>query len=222
MTVIERIPLQRSVAVVREDSVAVRPSGGQLLGPLIELVLALSAVALIVAFLDRLPLALLMALLLLALILGPVAVLGLVYSAIGSSFVMERKKQSARWQQGFLGLGIGTVEFVAFTRIKHIEVAGDYEDELGSGELQDIVQWDIVLVKDNDKRLTIGTVAASRPLAALGIERANRLADRVAAMAGVEPLLAALPGADTMEATQEADRPRRRRIRRVSPPTREV
>jgi len=220
MTPTERIPLQRSVAVVREHSIAVRPSRGQLLGPLIELAIALVAVALIVTMLDVLPLVLLMVLLLLALILGPVGVLGVVYSAIGSSFIMERKKNSARWQQGFLGLGIGTVELVPFQRIQRIEVDTDYDDELRSGELNDIVHSAVVLVKDNGRRLTIGTVAAARPLADLGIERANRLAGHVAAMAGVEAALAALPETDTIEEpTREPVRPRRkRRSRRISPP----
>src|SRR5262245_58342661 len=108
----ERIPLQRSVAVIRDESIAVRPSRGQLLGPLIELGIALGSIGLIVLLLDSLPLALLMFLLLAAIILGPIAVLGIVYSAIGSSFLLERKKQSARWQQGFLGMGIGTVDLV--------------------------------------------------------------------------------------------------------------
>src|SRR5688572_16307189 len=104
MTNTERISLQRSVAVVREGSIAVRPSRGQLLGPVIELAIALGAVALIVLLFDAMPIWLLMVLLLLAIILGPVGVLGMVYSAIGSSFIMERSKQSARWQQGFLGM----------------------------------------------------------------------------------------------------------------------
>jgi hypothetical protein len=220
MATIERIPLQRSVAVVRDESISVRPSRGQLLGPLIELGIALVAVALIVTMLNALPLALLMVLLLLVLILGPIGVLGVVYSAIGSSFVMERKKNSARWQQGFLGLGIGTVELVPFQRIKRIDVDSDYEDELRSGDLQDIVHWEVVLVKDNDRRLTIGTIASARPLADLGVERANRLAGHVAALAGVEVVPATLPEAAMVEEPEgKPVRPRRkRRVRRISPP----
>jgi ABC-type transport system involved in cytochrome bd biosynthesis fused ATPase/permease subunit len=220
MATIERISLQRNVAVVRDDAIAVRPSRGQLLGPAIELGIAAACGLLIAAFIDALPLLLLMLLLLVSIILGPVGVLGLVYSAIGSSFMMERRKQTARWQQGFLGLGIGTVELVPFGRIKRIEVSGDYDSELNSGEMQDIVHFAVVLVKDNDRRLTIGTVAAARPLAHLGAERANRLAAHVAAMAEVESAPAEIPGLDTMEATSEAAprSRRRRRVRRVSPP----
>lgn len=224
MATIERISLQRNVAIVSDESIAVRPSRGQFLGPLIELGIAVGSALLIAMFINALPLALLMVLLLISLILGPIAVLGLVYMVIGSNFVMERKKESARWQQGFLGLGIGTVDFVPFSRIKRIEVATDYESELNSGELQDIAHFEIVMVKDNDKRLTIGTVAAARPLADLGAERANRLATYVAEMAGVDAVHAVLPELDTVEEPQVAapQRRRRRRSRRMSPPAGEA
>ena len=40
------------------------------------------------------------------------AVMGLAYNVMGSAFLMERKKGTCRWQQGFLGLGLGTRELV--------------------------------------------------------------------------------------------------------------
>jgi hypothetical protein len=224
MATIDRIALQRNVAVVRDDSIAVRPSRGQLLGPLIELGIAALAALLIATMIDTLPLAVLMVLLLISIVLGPVGVLGLVYSAIGSSFIIERKKQTARWQQGFLGLGIGTVELVPFRRIKRIEVVSDYESELNSGELQDVVQFEVVLVKDNDRRLTIGTIVAARPVAHMGAERANRLAGHIASIAEVESAPIILPAPEAETEVAQAPRPvrRRRRSRRVSPPPREV
>jgi hypothetical protein len=230
MATIERISLQRNVAVVREESIAVRPSKGQLLAPLIELSIAAGAALVIAAWINTLPLAFLMVLLVIALIVGPMGILGLVYSAIGSSFMMERHKQTARWQQGFLGLGIGTIELVPFGRIKQIEVAADFESELPSGELQDIVHFEVVMVKDNDRRLSVGTVAAARPLAHLGAGRANRLAECVATMAGVASIPAEVPevdldavdGGDEGHAAPALPAPPRRRSRRVSPPARKV
>ena len=156
----ERIPLQRAVAVIGDDSVAIRRSRAQLLAPLIQLALAGGAVALIVVFLEVLPLALLVVLLGVALLMGPIATLGLVYNVIGRSVLLEREKQSVRWQQGLLGLGLGTDELVPFWRIDHIAVEGDYEAELAGGERQDLVSWDVELVKDNGKRLEIGSVVA--------------------------------------------------------------
>jgi hypothetical protein len=213
----DRIPLQRSVAVVTDNSIAVRPAQAQVVGAAIELGLALVAIGAIVVLFDVLPIYVLMVLLLLALILGPVGVLGLVYGAIGTSFVMERDKQSARWQQGFLGLGIGTNEFVPFARIDHIDVATDEDETLPEGARQDLVQWDVRLIKDNGRQLTVGTVVTARPLADVGAERANRLASAVADMGGVEVRLAAVPQAEE-PATAAPDRPVRRRYRRVSGP----
>ena len=208
----ERIPLQRAVAVIGDDSVAIRRSRAQLVAPLIQLALAVGSVVLIIAFLDTLPFALLMVLLVVALLMGPIATLGLVYNVIGRSVLLERQKQSVRWQQGLLGLGIGTDELVPFWRIDHIAVEGDYEAELESGERQDLVTWEVELVKDNGKRLTIGTVVAARPLADEGLARANRLAEAIAERSDSEARLAALPEeADEDAAPPDAARPRRRR-----------
>jgi hypothetical protein len=220
-TLEDRIPLQRSVAVVTDRSIVVRPAQAQIVGAAVELGAALLAIALIVLLFDVLPIYVLMVLLLLAIILGPVGVLGLVYGAIGTSFVMERDKQSARWQQGFLGLGIGTNEFVPFSRIDHIDVATDETDVLPEGERQDLVQWDVRLIKDNGRQLTVGTVIAARPLADVGAERANRLASAVAEMGGVQAHLAAVPVVEP-GAVSEAATPQRRRYRRISRTQREV
>ena len=208
----ERIPLHRAVAVIGDDSVAIRRSRAQLLAPLIQLALAGGAVALIVVFLEVLPLALLVVLLGVALLMGPIATLGLVYNVIGRSVLLEREKQSVRWQQGLLGLGLGTDELVPFWRIDHIAVEGDYEAELAGGERQDLVSWDVELVKDNGKRLEIGAVVAARPLAAEGLARANRLAEAIAERSDSEARLATLP--DEPDASDEpppTERPRRRR-----------
>lgn len=216
----DRIPLQRAVAIVRDEVIAVRPARSQIVGALVELAVAGGAIALLVLLFERLPLAALVTLLLLALVLGPVGVLGLVYGAFGVAFVMERAAQSARWQQGFLGMGIGTTDFVPFARIARVEVAGDLDETLAGGERQDVVHWDVRLVKDNDRAFTVGTVVAARPLAERGVERANRLAGALAAMAGVEARLGAVATAPAVVASAEV-RPRRR-FRRVSAPREEA
>ncbi len=223
---LDRIPLQRAVAVVTADAITVRPARAQIVGAAVELLIAVAAIGLLVVLFDRLHLVLLMALLLLALILGPVGVLGLVYGAVGSSFVLERANRTARWQQGFLGMGIGTMEVVPFDRIGWVEVSGDYEQELSAGDRQDLVHWDVRLVKDNARVLTVGTVVVARPLAGLGLERANRLAAAVAAMAGVEARIGLLPEGALQAGATEPSTPLappapplpRRRYRRVSGP----
>lgn len=220
MAVIDRIPLQRSVAVISEDQIIVRPSRAQLIAPIVQAAIAAAAVAVIVVLFDRVPLWLLMVSLAVALLFGPAAVLGIVYQIYGSSFVVERHKQSARWQQGFLGLGLGTRELVPFGRIDYIEVRGDHDEELTSGERPDLVQWDVSLVKDNGRTLEIGVFAAARPLAAVTLERANRLAEHIGEMTGHEART--LPPLEAEDAAPVADgHPRRRRRmvrRRAAPP----
>ncbi len=106
---------------------------------------------------------------------------------------MERPKGTCRWQQGFLGLGLGTQELVPFARIKRIEVSGDFEDELRGGDLQDVVHWEVRVVKDNDRVLAVGVAVAARPLANEALVRANDLGAALAEMAGAPFTPAALP-----------------------------
>ena len=220
MAVIDRIPLQRSVAVVTRDQIIVRPSRAQLIAPLAQAAVAAAAVAVIVVLFDRVPLWLLMLSLAVALLFGPAALLGVVYQIFGSSFLVERQKQSARWQQGLLGLGLGTRDLVPFGRIDYIEVRGDHDDELASGERQDLMQWDVLLVKDNGREIEIAALAAARPFAAAALERANRLAEHIGEMTGHEART--LPPLEAEDAAPVVERlPRRRRRlarRRAAPP----
>jgi hypothetical protein len=228
---IERIALRRATAVIGGDAIVVRPSRGQLLAPLIQLAIAGGAVALIVLFLDGLPFALLVVLLLVAVFLGPVAALGFVFGLFGSSMVVDGAKRSAHWQQGFLGLGIGTTSSVPFERIAHIEVGGDYDDDFTYSGRPDVVSWDIELVRDDGKRLEVGSVLAARPLADEGLARANRLASAVGALAGCEVRAGELPfealediegledeAAAAGRTEQAGPRRRRRRLERATLP----
>ncbi len=226
MAVLDRIPMHRSVAVVTHDSIVVRPARGRLIVPLVQAFLAAGAVLLIVRLLNNDgPLLLLVLALMVVLLLGPAAVLGLVFNIAGSSVSIEREKQSVRLQQGFLGLGLGTSELVPFWRIERVEVAGDLADELSGGELQDIVQWDVRVVKDNGRTVGLGVVVAARPFAAEALERANRLALAVGELVGVEALTAELPAGAEPAQDAPAGPPRRRRaVRRAGrppPPTAE-
>ncbi len=189
----ERIALQRAVAVITPASVAVKPSRAGLVGPVIELVLTAFAVWVLATFIQVLPLWADGGLLLFLIIVGPTAVLGFVYQIAGSSFLIEREKRTARWQQGFLGLGLGTRELVPFERMQRVEVVGDFEDELGDGDLQDVVRWEVRLIKDNDRVLEIGAVSAARSLADEALDRANDVAAAIGAMAGVAVRLGELP-----------------------------
>jgi ABC-type transport system involved in cytochrome bd biosynthesis fused ATPase/permease subunit len=193
------IPLHRAVAVITAGTIAVRQTRAGLVGPLIELVLTIVAVWAIMLFINSWPLGVLFVLALVVTVLAPLALIGFVNNIAGSSFLMERAKESARWQQGLLGLGIGTFELVPFGRVQRFEVTSDYDDELASGMDQDVVDWQVMLIKDNDKELTVGRVVAARFLAREAGERANALAAALGEMSGAAVELAMLPPVDDAE-----------------------
>ncbi|MGE3962331.1 MAG: hypothetical protein AB7F65_11690 [Dehalococcoidia bacterium] len=178
----ERIALSRAYAVITPDQIVVKPARSALVGPAIQAILAILVSLAIATWIATLPVWLLMIMLLFVMIAGPTAVMGLAYNVMGSAFLMERKKGTCRWQQGFLGLGLGTRELVPFPRIDHIAVGGDFEDELNSGDLQDLVRWEVRLVKDNGRVLEIASITTARPLADEALERANDLATALGRM----------------------------------------
>lgn len=211
----ERIALNRAYAVISPDQITIKPARMGLVGPAIQSLLTLAAVWAMATYINSLPLWLLMVLLTFVIVSGPTAVLGLVYNILGSAFLMERKKGTCRWQQGFLGLGLGTRELVPFPRIGSIEVTGNFEEELGSGDLQDVVHWQVWLVKDNGRTLPIASVSAARPLADIALDRANTLAGALAEMSGSMAVLGVIPewallldedGEDDDESGDEGDR----------------
>jgi len=188
-----RIALNRAYAVISPDQITIKPARMGLVGPAIQAVLTLVAVWAMATYMNSLPLWLLMVLLTFVIVSGPTAVLGLVYNILGSAFLMERKKGTCRWQQGFLGLGLGTRELVPFPRIGSIEVTGNFEEELGSGDLQDVVHWQVWLVKDNGRTLPIASISAARPLAEIALDRANALAEALAEMSDSMVVLGVIP-----------------------------
>lgn len=218
MSVVDRIPLQHSVAVVREHSVVVRPARSRLVVPLLQALVAVGSALLMVFVLNTGgSLVILVILLMIALLMGPSAVLGLVYGLVGSNVTIEGKKESIRFQQGFLGLGIGTAETVPFSRIKRIQVDGDYSQRLIDGEMPDYVHWEIQLVKDNDRVLDVGQVVVPRFFAEEGLGRANRLARSVADVAGASVDTAELPLQHDQEVDVEENVAMNRPRRRVAP-----
>lgn len=187
------IALHRAYAAITPDTITIRPARRGALVPAAQAAAALLAVWALVTFMNVLPLWTLGALLLFAIVAGPTAMLGFVYQIAGSAFLMERPKGTCRWQQGFLGLGLGTQELVPFGRIKRIEVGGDFDQELPGGDLQDVVRWEVRLIKDNDRVLEIAALVVARPLAAEALARANDLAAALGEMSGAPAAPAALP-----------------------------
>ncbi len=186
---VRRIPLDRRVCVVREDRIDLRPERGAVIGPLIGLAISIGLFVAIALFANDLPVGVLALMLVPGVILAPFSAMGLVYSLIGAAVVVEKAKQSVRFQQGVLGLGLGTAELVPFWKVDRIEV-----EDLQLGEATprgpppplDLRGWDVILVKTSGKRLYIAQVlAANTPdLIDEGFGRALDAAEAIAGMAG--------------------------------------
>lgn len=173
------------MAIIRPDRIDIRPSPAAIIGPAFGLLLGLGCGLLIWFGMDSLPLWLLAILLIVALVGIPFAGIGLVYALIGAHVVIDRAKQSATWQQGFLGMGVGTVELVPFWKIDQIIVAeaGTGPDTVGR-RVEEFAQWRITLLKKSGKRLEIGIVSAPRAMSREGFARARDLASALADLTG--------------------------------------
>lgn len=178
-----RISLDRSVCLIDSDRIRVRASRSSVLVPLLALLAGVACFVSLVLWLGALPFAVVVLLVLVTIVLIPLSGMGLVYSLVGASVVVERAKDSVVWQQGLLGLGVGTREVVPFSKIAQIAV-GETTAERLRGRQQDVAQWEITLVKSGGRRLKVGAVTVPRSLAQEGLERARGVAEAMAEMAG--------------------------------------
>lgn len=201
------IPLDRRICKIWPDRIDIRPSRGALLGPLIGLALGLAMLGAIALFHDTLPILALTLLLLPALVITPLSAMGAVYSLVGSHIIIERKKQSGRFQQGLIGLGLGTDELVPFWKIERIELT-DYDPGdtyvRGAPSPLDMVGWEVILVKVSGKRLSIGQVLVldEDELIEEGFNRAYDVAEAVATL--VEKPLEVTAAVEQPQADQPA------------------
>ncbi len=195
-----RIEIARRTCVIDAGRIAIRPSPAALVPPVLGLGLGAIFFLLIVADVIRwrgtLPFALLAILLVGALILLPLSTMGLIYSAIGSSVLIDRIKQSVTWQQGLLGLGVGTSELVPFWKIEAIEVGEEGAEQGRSTE--EFAQWEIALLKKSGGRLTMGRISAPRSLAAPSLERAVEVAQAIADLTGAPLQITATAFSETV------------------------
>jgi hypothetical protein len=198
-----RIELARRTCIIDPHRIAIRPSPAALVPPLFGVILGLGCCGLIMAdvvyWRGALPFPLLAVLLLLALIGIPLSGMGLIYGAIGANVLIDRVKQSATWQQGLLGLGVGTTELVPFWKIEAILV--EEAGAEGGRSTEEFAQWEIALLKKSGSRLTIGRVSALRSLAGPSLARALQVATAIAALTGA-PLRAPPPPAAGPESSR--------------------
>ncbi len=180
--------LNRRVAFIEPHRINVRPALAAALLPLVGFLLGVGAFVSILLWLDRMPFVAALLLLVVAIVTIPLAGIGFVYTVAGADVVFEREKQSGIWQQGFLGMGVGTVELVPFWKIAQIRIE-EVTRERQRGEVQDLAQLEIVLVKQSGKRLRVGDVIVARSMVREGLADVREVAEAIAEMTG-KPLIA--------------------------------
>jgi len=185
-TDVRTIALDRRICVVREDRIDIRPSPGAVILPLAAMLVSITCFVVIGLTINVLPVAALAILLIPNVLIFPLAAMGLVYSLIGAHVIVDRRKGSVTFQQGWIGLGLGTRELVPFEKIDHIALEETTLGEVESPWLApvDVRVWEIVLVKGSEKRLSIGIVMipAEPDLAQEGLSRARQAAGAIAGL----------------------------------------
>jgi len=180
-----QIYLDRRVCTVTPDRIELRPARSIIFLPLIVLIVGLAAFPIIYFWGASLSLGLRMLLTVGAVLLVPLAGIGLVYSIAGAHIVIDRAKQSVVLQQGYLGMGVGTQELVPFWKVDRISVREltphDYR-----GHHEDFAQLEVVLRKVSGKEISVGLVTVARSEAKEGLARAREVASLIAEMCGVK------------------------------------
>jgi len=173
------IYLDRRVCSVTPGRIDVHPARSIVILPLLTLLLGLAAFPVIYFGGSSLSVEVRFGLTLFALFLVPLSGLGVVYSIAGAHVVVERHKQSAVLQQGYLGMGVGTEELVPFWKMDKIVV----EDTM-PGDIE-FAQYEVAILKLSGRFVSVGTVTTPRSSAAEGLSRADEVGTLIADMAGV-------------------------------------
>ena len=194
--------LHRSLALIGKDRVEIRSARSTVLLPLLGVALGGGAGALIAIEAGDLHFGLLVALLLFALIAFPISTMALVTAVMGADVVVDGRKGSATWQQGYLGMGVGTRELVPFAKIDHlaITIEGDTPDRWRE-ETDALRQFGLVLVKQSGKRLTLAQVPVPAGDQTDGMDRTLAVATAVANLTGADVKLP--EGWELVELTEE-------------------
>jgi hypothetical protein len=171
--------LDRRVCAATTDRIDIHPARSIIFLPLVTLLLGVACFPVIFFWGDTFPLWALVAITLAAIVVVPVSGIGLVYSIAGAHIVVDRKKQSAVLQQGYLGMGVGTLELVPFWKFDYVAV----RETLPGGPAEEFAQYEVLIVKLSGRELSAGTVTVLRSEAAEGRGRAIEIATLLAEMA---------------------------------------
>lgn len=174
--------LHRSLAIFKGDVIEIKAARSVVILPFIGLTFA---ALLIWAMIDPNLMPYWAKALTLLFLLGlvPVCVMALVNAVAGAEVVIDASKGSATWQQGYLGMGIGTRELVPFAKIDHlaITVDGAAEDRWRE-QSDDLRQFALVLHKKSGKVLTLAQVPVTASSQDDGMDRTLAVGQAIAAL----------------------------------------
>ena len=186
----KEVLLHRSMALISHEKVEIKSARGTVILPLLGIAIAAVSIYLLATRGMSLPLWLLLGILLVLLLLVPISVMALIGAVAGAEVVVDRQKGSATWQQGYLGMGLGTKELVPFAKIDHLEIVieGGEPDRWGN-QSDDLRQFGLILVKKNTKRLNLANVPVPPSGQADGMDRTLAVANAIAALTGAKVVL---------------------------------
>ncbi|MPZ23434.1 MAG: hypothetical protein GEU28_07785 [Dehalococcoidia bacterium] len=203
------ILLNRAVATISPERIEIRPDKVLVVGPLLGVLFGLACALGIWFGRNDAPTWLLVLLLLGALFALPFAGMSLVYTIVGANIVIDRAKKSIVFQQGVLGLGVGTREVVPFWKMSELRL--DDLAEGGRGPTEEFAQWQITLLKDSGRVLQIASLTYPRDQEEIALSQMRRLAHAIADLAGGTPVAEPPPEATEPPRAPAAKRRRRRR-----------
>jgi hypothetical protein len=173
--------------VIADTKIEVKSARATVVLPLIGIATVVAGGLLLGAGGTALPFWALAAILFYCLIAFPVSVMGLVGAIAGADVVVDAEKGSATWQQGYLGMGIGTKELVPFAKIDYLEVTIEgAEEDRWQGEADALRQFALWMVKKSGKRLRIAQVPVPAYGQEDGMDRTLAVGNAVAALVGAD------------------------------------
>jgi len=179
------VMLHRSMALIGDEKIEIKAARSTVWVPLGGLALSGLFMWWIGTNQGSAPVWALVLMLLFLLFAVPVSAMSLVSSIAGADVVIDRRKNSATWQQGYLGMGIGTKELVPFEKIDHLEISVEGEDRERWHEEQDSLrQFALTLVKTSGKRLTLAQVPVPADDQADGMDRTLAVGQAIAQLTG--------------------------------------
>ena len=164
--------LHRSMAVIGPEKIEIRSARSTVLLPIVGLVLAGVAISWIALSDGTAPLWALALVVFVCLFAVPASVMGLVSSIAGADVIVDVRKNSVTWQQGYLGMGIGTKELVPFEKIDYLEITIEG------------AEGDLTIVKKSGKRVQLAQVPVLASGQADGMDRTLAVGNAVAALTG--------------------------------------